>query len=54
MASIFWVEDQMHWINKFTSVLEQGEFEYDPVALILDFPENSCLKSDLSTSLLVK
>lgn len=30
MASIFWVEDQLHWINKFTSVLEQGDFDNQP------------------------
>lgn len=30
MASIFWVEDQLHWIDKFTSVLEQGEFDDGP------------------------
>jgi DNA-binding response OmpR family regulator len=30
MASIFWVEDQLHWINKFTSVLEQGDFDGKP------------------------
>ena len=27
MASIFWVEDQLHWINKFSSILEQSEFD---------------------------
>ena len=30
MASIFWVEDQLHWINKFTSVLEQADFDGQP------------------------
>lgn len=30
MASIFWVEDQLHWINKFSSVLEQGDFDDCP------------------------
>lgn len=30
MASIFWVEDQLHWVNKFTSVLEQGDFDGKP------------------------
>ena len=27
MASIFWVEDQLHWINKFSSILEQSDFD---------------------------
>ncbi len=30
MASIFWVEDQLHWINKFTPVLQQGDFDGKP------------------------
>ena len=30
MASIFWVEDQLHWIQKFSSVLEQGDFDGRP------------------------
>lgn len=40
MASIFWVEDQMHWINKFTSVLEEGEFDDSPNRLaVFNFAE---------------
>lgn len=27
MASIFWVEDQLHWINKFSSILEESDFD---------------------------
>ena len=30
MAVIFWVEDQLHWINKFSAVLEQGDFDGKP------------------------
>jgi len=26
MATIFWVEDQTHWIDKFTPILEQSDF----------------------------
>jgi len=31
MATIFWVEDQYHWINKFRSVLEGADFSLDEV-----------------------
>ncbi|MCL6415738.1 response regulator [Aestuariirhabdus sp. Z084] len=27
MASIFWVEDQSHWIDKFSPILEQTDFD---------------------------
>ncbi|MFT5657929.1 MAG: two-component system OmpR family response regulator [Gammaproteobacteria bacterium] len=27
MASIFWVEDQLHWVNKFSVVLQNGDFD---------------------------
>jgi two-component system, OmpR family, response regulator len=30
MASIFWVEDQSHWIQKFSPILEQGDFDGQP------------------------
>ncbi|GLS27334.1 DNA-binding response regulator [Marinibactrum halimedae] len=32
MAVIFWVEDQSHWINKFSSVLESTHFDQIPDA----------------------
>ena len=49
MASIFWVEDQMHWINKFTSVLEQGEFDHTPNQLaVFNFAEAAKQKIALS------
>ena len=33
MASIFWVEDQSHWIRKFTAVLEAESFDGQPTEL---------------------
>jgi two-component system, OmpR family, response regulator len=30
MASIFWVEDQLHWVKKFSSILEQSDFDGRP------------------------
>ena len=40
MASIFWVEDQSHWIRKFSPVLEQEDFDGKPNTLtILNFAE---------------
>ena len=40
MASIFWVEDQSHWIKKFSPVLEQEDFDGKPNQLvILNFAE---------------
>ena len=30
MATIFWVEDQSHWIKKFSRVLECGDFDDQP------------------------
>jgi two-component system, OmpR family, response regulator len=30
MASIFWVEDQLHWVKKFSSILEQSDFDGKP------------------------
>lgn len=40
MASIFWVEDQSHWIKKFTPVLEREDFDGKPNSLtILNFAE---------------
>lgn len=40
MASIFWVEDQLHWIKKFSSILEQGDFDGKPNQLaVYNFAE---------------
>ncbi len=40
MASIFWVEDQSHWIKKFSPVLENEDFDGRPNTLtILNFAE---------------
>jgi DNA-binding response OmpR family regulator len=33
MASIFWVEDQSHWIKKFSPVLEAEDFDGKPTTL---------------------
>ena len=40
MATIFWVEDQSHWIKKFSPVLESEDFDGKPNTLvILNFAE---------------
>jgi len=40
MAAIFWVEDQSHWIKKFSPVLEKEDFDGKPNTLeILNFAE---------------
>ena len=40
MAAIFWVEDQSHWIKKFTPVLESEDFDGKPNSLVvLNFAE---------------
>ena len=40
MAAIFWVEDQSHWIKKFSPVLENGDFDDKPNSLaIFNFAE---------------
>ncbi len=40
MATIFWVEDQLHWKNKFSPILEQGDFDGKPNQLaIYNFAE---------------
>jgi DNA-binding response OmpR family regulator len=40
MATIFWVEDQSHWIRKLTPVLEAADFDGKPNALmVLNFAE---------------
>ncbi len=35
MASIFWVEDQLHWINKFSAILEQSDFDGQENSLLV-------------------
>ena len=40
MAAIFWVEDQAHWIKKFSPVLESEDFDGKPNSLaIYNFAE---------------
>ncbi len=40
MATIFWVEDQSHWIKKFSPVLEAEDFDGKPNSLtVLNFAE---------------
>jgi len=40
MAAIFWVEDQSHWIKKFSAVLEAESFDGEPTTLaIFNFAE---------------
>lgn len=42
MASIFWVEDQSHWIKKFSPILEEEEFDGQPTRLeIFHFAEEA-------------
>jgi len=35
MAAIFWVEDQSHWIKKFSAVLEAEDFDGKPTSLAI-------------------
>lgn len=40
MAKLFWVEDQSHWIDKFSPVLRESDFDGGPNLLeIFKFPE---------------
>ena len=49
MASIFWVEDQAHWIRKFSAVLEAEEFDDRPTELaIFHFAEEARQKIALT------
>ncbi len=49
MALIFWVEDQSHWIRKFTPVLETEDFDGRPNTLaIFNFAEAARQKIALS------
>ncbi len=43
MATIFWVEDQSHWIDRFRPVLEAAEFDQQPTRLqVFRFAEAAC------------
>lgn len=43
MAKIFWVEDQVHWINRFKSVLENTDFDGRPTEVeTYRFAEAAC------------
>ncbi|QKT02994.1 response regulator [Ectothiorhodospiraceae bacterium 2226] len=43
MATIFWVEDQSHWIDKFQPVLEATRFDEQPTRLqVFKFAEAAC------------
>ena len=49
MAAIFWVEDQAHWIKKFSPVLESEDFDGKPNSLaIFNFAEAARQKIALS------
>ena len=49
MAAIFWVEDQSHWIKKFSPVLEAETFDGKPTELaIYNFAEAARQKIALS------
>ncbi|MBA1146596.1 response regulator [Ectothiorhodospiraceae bacterium WFHF3C12] len=43
MATILWVEDQSHWIDRFRPVLEAAEFDEGPTELqVFRFAEAAC------------
>lgn len=43
MATILWVEDQTHWIDKFKPVLESTEFDNEPTQVaVFKFAEAAC------------
>ncbi len=49
MATIFWVEDQSHWVRKFSPVLEQEDFDGKPnEILVFQFAEAAKQKIALS------
>jgi len=47
MATIFWVEDQYHWIDKFKSVLENANFSVGETSVAADIKINSKLNQVL-------
>lgn len=49
MATIFWVEDQSHWIKKFSAILENEDFDGRPNSLaVYNFAEAAKQKIALS------
>ncbi len=49
MARIFWVEDQSHWIKKFSAVLEAEDFDGNPNSVaVYHFAEAARQKIALS------
>lgn len=49
MASILWVEDQSHWVDRFTPILEQTMFDQKPTDLrVFRFAEAACQHIRLS------
>ncbi|MCP4335417.1 MAG: response regulator transcription factor [Gammaproteobacteria bacterium] len=49
MARIFWVEDQSHWVKKFTAVLEAEDFDGNPNSIaVYHFAEAARQKIALS------
>ena len=49
MATIFWVEDQSHWIKKFSAILENEDFDGKPNSLaVYNFAEAAKQKIALS------
>ncbi len=49
MAAIFWVEDQSHWVKKFSAVLEDEDFDGKPTTLsIYHFAEEARQKIALT------
>lgn len=49
MARILWVEDQSHWVNRLSQVLEETDFDGRPNSLqVFRFAEAACQKIKLS------
>lgn len=49
MASILWVEDQSHWVDRFTPILERTMFDQKPTELLVfRFSEAACQHIRLS------
>lgn len=45
MANIFWVEDQIHWINRFQPILENTDFDGMPTRVeTYKYAETACQK----------
>lgn len=51
MATIYWVEDQSHWVDKFRPVLEATSFDKHPTeVLVFKFAEAACQRIRLAGS----